>query len=173
MFKESIVLRDLISNDRTAFYKWINDDEVVKYSLSLFQKIKTEKEIDTWFDSVLDDKKSVNKAVIFDNKIIGYAGISSISKINNSGEYFIMIGEKELHGKGIGTFVTKEIINIAFNDLNLNRLSLTVSSINDYAIKVYSKAGFVEEGVMRQACLRGSTYHDKIIMSIIREDRES
>ena len=57
------------------------------------------------------------------------------------------------------------------NGAGLNRLSLTVSDINSYAVKAYLSAGFVEEGRMRQACFRDGKYHDKIIMSIIRDDR--
>ncbi len=172
MLNKQIELHDLIWDDRNFFYKWINDDEVIKYSLSLFQKLKTNKEIDDWFRSVLDDKKSVSKAIIYNSKLIGYAGVASLNKTHNSGEYFILIGDKQSWGKGIGTYITKKIANFAFDELNLNRLSLTVSAINKYAVKAYLNAGFTKEGRMKQACLRDGHYHDKIIMSIIKDDRK-
>ena len=172
MNSKQIKLRNLEWEDRIPFYKWINDDEVIKYSLTVFQKIKTHDEIDDWFlHSVLNDKKSANKAIVFQDKLIGYAGIASLNKNNNSGEYFIFIGDKHSWGKGIGTDVTKIIVDLAFEELGLNRLSLTVSDINSYAVKAYLNAGFVEEGRMRQACFRDGKYHDKIIMSIIQNDR--
>ncbi len=170
MLEKQITYRDLIWGDRIYFYNWINDKKVIKYSLSLFQKINKNDEIDKWFRSVINDKKSHCKAIIYKNNLIGYAGIASLNKVNNCGEYFILIGDKKAWGKGIGTYVTKYIIKIAFQQLLLNRLSLTVSDENIYALRAYKKAGFIEEGRMRQACFRDDQYHDKIMMSIIKDD---
>lgn len=168
--KQQITFRDLHHEDRINFYDWINDEIAVKYSLSVFQTISTEDEIDRWFQELLDDKKSFNRAILYNNKLIGYAGISSISRINNYGEYFIFIGDKQAWGAGAGSYVTKEIVSIGFNKLLLNRISLTVSDQNIYAIRAYKSAGFIEEGRMRQACFRDGYYHDKIMMSMIRDD---
>jgi len=129
-------------------------------------------EISHWFDTVLLDKSSYNKAIVdnINERLIGYTGISQISKTNSSGEYFIFIGDKSYHGKGIGTFVTKEIIKDGFQKLQLNRVMLTVSEKNVGAIKAYTNANFKTEGVMRQAFYRNGEFHDKIIMAIIREE---
>ena len=40
MNSKQIKLRNLEWEDRIPFYKWINDDEVIKYSLTVFQKNK-------------------------------------------------------------------------------------------------------------------------------------
>lgn len=37
-------------------------------------------------------------------------------------------------------------------------------------MKAYKKAGFKEEGRLRQASYRDSKYHDKIVMSILRKE---
>jgi RimJ/RimL family protein N-acetyltransferase len=168
-----IKLRDLTWEDRTFFYEWINDDDVIRYSISLFQKLKTNAEIDTWFRTMLDDDSSVNKGIVFNGKFVGYAGIVKLKNVHNSGEYFLFIGDKTVWGKGIGTQVTKEMITYAFEELKLHRLSLTISDINTFAVKAYKRAGFIEEGVMRDACLRDGTYHDKIMMAIINRDKSS
>ncbi|MBU3102302.1 GNAT family N-acetyltransferase [Clostridium sp. DSM 17811] len=78
------------------------------------------------------------------------------------------IGDKSYHGKGIGTFVTKEIVNKGFQELGLNRIMLTVSEKNIGAVKVYTKANFKIEGVMKQAFYREGKFHDKVIMAILR-----
>ena len=143
MIHKDISLRNLHRSDRKNFYSWINDEEVIRYSLSLFQKISSEAEIDKWFRSVLDDKKSFSKGIIFDEKLVWYAGIAGISAMNHNGEYFILIGDKSVRGQGIGTEVTKMIVRLAFEEFNLNRVSLTVSDVNNYANKAYLNAGFV------------------------------
>lgn len=171
MLDDQIKLCDLQWEDRVFFYRWIKDEEAIKYSLSLFQQLRTTEAIDDWFRSVLEDKKSINKGIIYRTELIGYAGVASLSQMNKSGEYFIFIGDKKSWGQGIGTYVTKKIADLAFSELNLNRLSLTVSEVNKAALKAYLKAGFVEEGRLRQACFRDGYYHDKVVMSILRSDR--
>lgn len=170
-----IKLRDLRSEDREYFYSWIKDKEVIRYSLSIFQKMKSNDDISSWFDGVLVDKSSYSKAIIDSEseKLIGYAGIAQISEANLSGEYFIFIGDKSYHGKGVGTFVTKEITKLGFEQLGLNRIMLTASEKNVAAIKAYSKANFKTEGIMRQAFYRDGNFHDKIIMGILKEEWNS
>ncbi len=168
----NIKLRDLQPSDKEYFFYWIKDEEVIRYSLSIFQKMKNTDEISDWFDKLMLDKTTYNKAIVdSDNGIfIGYAGICQISEINLSGEYFIFIGDKTYHGKGIGTFVTKQIVKLGFEDLGINRIMLTVSEKNIGAIKAYTKADFKTEGVMRQAFYRNGKFHDKIIMAILKEE---
>lgn len=168
----NIKLRDLNKSDKEYFFLWIRDKEVIKYSLSAFQKMNNNSDISKWFDTVLVDKSSYNKAIVdkTNNKLIGYAGIAQINKTNMSGEYFIFIGDKSYHGKGVGTFVTKEIVKNGFEELGLNRIMLTASEKNIGAIKAYTNANFKTEGVMRQAFYREGEFHDKIIMAILKEE---
>jgi RimJ/RimL family protein N-acetyltransferase len=49
---------------------------------------------------------------------------------------------------------------------------LTVSSLNTGGVKAYKKAGFQQEGVLRQSCYRDGAYHDKIVMAILRPEWE-
>lgn len=168
----NIKLRDLVQSDKKYFFLWIKDKDVIKYSLSVFQKMNNTNEISHWFDTLLSDKSSYNKGIvdIENGKLIGYAGITQINEINLSGEYFIFIGDKSYHGKGIGTFVTKEIVKYGFQVLGLNRIMLTVSEKNIEAIKAYKNANFKTEGIMRQAFYRNGQFHNKIIMALLREE---
>ena len=78
--------------------------------------MKSNDEISQWFDKILVDKSSFNKAIVdgSNDKLVGYARIAQISEINLSGEYFIFIGDKIYHGKCVVTWVTKEITKLGF-----------------------------------------------------------
>lgn len=169
-----IKLSPLIKTDVTPFYSWINDEEAIKYSLSSFKQINTHHEIDRWFENTLEDTKSINLGIYLNqtNQLIGYAGISSISKLNRSGEYFIFIGDKKCWGQGIGTEVTRQIVKLGFGDLGLNRIMLTVSELNVGGIKAYLTAGFKIEGHLKQACYRDGEFHDKIVMALLKSEYE-
>jgi RimJ/RimL family protein N-acetyltransferase len=49
---------------------------------------------------------------------------------------------------------------------------LTVSTPNYGGIRAYENAGFKKEGIMRNACFRDGQFHDKIMMSILKDEWE-
>ena len=165
-----IELKPLSKEDVIPFYTWINDEEVIKFSLSLFQRLTSKEQIDAWYEGLFDEQNTYNIGVFLreTGELIGYAGISGISTLNHSGEYFIFLGDKSQWGKGIGTKVTQEVVTYGFEVLQLNRIMLTVSELNYGGIKAYEKAGFTVEGVLKEACYRQGAYHDKIVMARLR-----
>lgn len=167
-----IELRPLSKRNVSPFYKWINDDEVIKYSLSVFLKINNKEEIDKWYKELIENNKIANYGIFLktNGELIGYTGICDISETNKSGEFYIFIGEKRMWGKGIGTIVTKQILKIGFLEYKLNRIFLTVSEANIGGIKAYKNAGFKLEGKLRQACFRENEYHNKIMMSMLKSE---
>ena len=167
----NIYLKPLSKSNLSPFQKWINDPISIQYSLSLFSKLHTASEIESWFISLLSDTKNINLGIFISktDELIGYTGICNISETNQSAEFFIFIGERSQWNKGYGSITTKLIIDLAFSKYNLNRLMLTVSEPNIGAIKTYNKAGFIQEGILRQACLRNGEFHNKIIMAILKQ----
>jgi len=73
-------------------------------------------------------------------------------------------------GKGIGYFATTEILNHAFNNINLNRIELGVLESNARALKLYEKVGFKREGVKHQSIYKNGKFVDMIIMAILKEE---
>jgi RimJ/RimL family protein N-acetyltransferase len=172
---QDISLRSLELSDLDDLWQWFADREVVRYSLSLWLFPYSRHETQTWLEKTLTDKHTLTLGIVerTSGALIGIAGIASMSLINRSGEYFILIGNKESWSKGYGTEVTKLIVEYGFATLNLHRIALTVSEVNSAGVKAYERAGFTREGVLRQACYRDGQYHDKIVMSILRPDWEA
>ena len=167
-----IELTELHESHVNHFYQWIGDEEAIQYSLSIFQKLKSKEAIDKWYQQTLALPNTFQKGIYLkkEKKMIGYVGICNLSATNQSGEYFIFIGDKNYWNKGVGTKVTQEILAYGFNSLQLNRIMLTVSDLNYGGVKAYQKAGFTIEGKMREACYRNGKYHDKIIMSVLQSE---
>ena len=154
------------------FQRWLRDPEVITYSLSVFQELTTLAQVTTWLTRTLQDQKSLTLGIYLaeTNELIGYAGIANISRVNQAGEYFILLGEKRYWGQGIGTAVTKQVVTQGFQELGLNRIMLTVSAPNEGGVKAYLRAGFQVEGRLRQACYRHEAFHDKLVMSVLKAD---
>lgn len=167
-----VKLKPLSIKDSDLFSTWVRDREVTKYSLSKWLKKYSKNQIKEWLQSIINNKKSVNFGIVekYSNNLIGYAGIANLNKKYKSGEYFIFIGNKSAWGKGYGTEVTKLIVEHGFKRLKLHRIQLTVSEPNIAGIKAYLKAGFKQEGIMRDAVMRDGKYHNKIIMSMLEDE---
>lgn len=166
-----IEFRPLKVTDAPTLRKWFSDYEVVKYSLTRFLAPMSLAEVEERIKVEYKTTKTDYTVGIVDTstkRLIGYAGLTGISAQNKSAEYFIMIGERSYWSKGIGTQVTKQIVEYGFNKLQLHRIQLTVSDVNPAGVKAYKNAGFVEEGVMRDASFRDGKFHNKIMMAIIK-----
>jgi RimJ/RimL family protein N-acetyltransferase len=170
-----IRLAPLQQHHATSFRLWLRDPEVIEYSLSAFQHLHTEAQINHWLAATLQNPTSLNLGIFPEgsDELIGYAGLSGISATNQAGEYFILIGQKSWWGKGVGTAVTRQVLAIGFATHGLNRIMLTVSEANIGGLRAYAKAGFVVEGRMREACRRNGVFHDKILMSVLKSEWHS
>jgi RimJ/RimL family protein N-acetyltransferase len=167
-----IELLPLQNSQAAIFHRWISDPEVIAYSLTAFQNLTSVKQVAEWLAHTLLDQRSLTLGIYLaeTKELIGYAGIVNISQINQSGEYFILLGEKRYWGQGIGTSVTRQVVTRAFQELGLNRVMLTVSVPNQGGVKAYLKAGFQLEGRLRQACYRQHAFHDKLLMSVLKTE---
>ncbi|WP_424888227.1 GNAT family N-acetyltransferase [Streptomyces sp. XH2] len=70
-------------------------------------------------------------------------------------------------GRGLGTEATRLIVGHGFETLGLHRIWLEVYAFNPRARRVYEKAGFVPEGVLRGALLWEGERVDAEVMSIL------
>jgi RimJ/RimL family protein N-acetyltransferase len=81
-----------------------------------------------------------------------------------------MIGEKQFWDQGYGTDATLAPLKHGFETLNLHRIWLQVYSKNKRGIRAYEKAGFVHEGIYRQAHYQHGRYYDVHLMSVLRNE---
>lgn len=89
---------------------------------------------------------------------------------NRNAECIIDIGEKECWGKGYGREALQLLLDYAFLELNLHRVSLRVFSFNEKAIRLYERLGFKDEGRSRQSLYRDGRWHDICHMGILQEE---
>lgn len=90
--------------------------------------------------------------------------LTAINYRNRSTECIIEIGVKEMQGKGVGTATLSLLLDFAFNELNLHRVSLKVLSFNERPIRLYEKLGFVREGAV---------WHDIILMGMLKDEYQA
>lgn len=98
----------------------------------------------------------------------GYVMLSGVTDCNQSILIQrIVITDK---GKGYGKAALKLIQQLAFEQLQANRLWLDVKDFNLRAQAVYRSTGFVVEGVMRESLKTGKRFESLIIMSMLKSE---
>ena len=85
----------------------------------------------------------------------------------------IHIGERDFWGKGYGTDALRVLLHYGFDELNLQRVSLSVLEGNARAMRSYEKCGFRLEGRERQAWAYDGRRWDEIYMGLLREEWRS
>lgn len=106
------------------------------------------------------------------NKIVGCVFLKNIDFDIKSAEYGVFIGDSEELGKGYGADALNQMINIAFNVLKLNTLTLQVLSYNRIALKTYINAGFVEKNRIVDENKESGIIREVIIMEMINGRRQ-
>ena len=131
----------------------------------------TKEEVTSFFlKSLKEDDRFFFLIIAPDGKIIGESVINEIDWDLRCANFRIGLYHKTERGKGIGTWATQVTRDFAFEKLQLHRLALDVYSFNPGAEKVYLKAGFKREGVLRDAIKDGDQYADDILMSILEDE---
>jgi RimJ/RimL family protein N-acetyltransferase len=101
---------------------------------------------------------------------VGTAGLHDIHLTARKAEFRVLLGAREFWNKGYGTEVTELLTFYGFDRLNLNKVWLGVTDDNLRGLRAYQKAGYREEGRLRQELYRNSRYYDAIRMSLLRDE---
>lgn len=104
---------------------------------------------------------------------IGWCGLFGISPEHRHAELGVMIGDPSNRGRGYGTDAVRALCRLAFERMNLVRVTLTVFPENVAARRAYERCGFVEEGVQRQAAWKRGAWHDLVHMALLRDDHHA
>lgn len=100
---------------------------------------------------------------------IGTIWLHHLRRDNGLGELAIFVDREHL-GEGWGTDAARAALRFGFGELRLERIQLDAYADNARAIRSYQKLGFVREGVMRHAIWHGGTWHDAVLMAVLRDD---
>lgn len=122
------------------YVSWLNDPEVYKYmETSGGYSIEKLKEF----------VNGLKEGILFwgihikeTGEHIGNIKIDPIDETNHSGEYGIMMGERNQWGKGYAKEASISVIEHCFNNLNLSKITLGVIEDNKSAVELYKKIGF-------------------------------
>nr|WP_315104410.1 GNAT family protein [uncultured Catonella sp.] len=122
----------------------------------------TEKDADFWFDMTTehDGKDGIFRAIVVDDKVVGNISVEQKSDVRCKDSeigYFLLTDN---WSKGIMTEAVKQICKLAFDRLDIVRISGTVYLPNTASQRVLEKNGFESEGVRKNAVYKDGKLYD-------------
>ena len=164
-----IILRDQRPEDAKFFAYWFNQPQV------MFQCGFTELTDEEHERAVISGSHKSEDSVWFtitdpDGNIIGETGLLRMWPAWHCTDLSIIIPDPAMQHHGYGTEAIRLMLDMAFDQYDMNRVSIGVVGLNANALAFYKKIGFVQEGIQEQGYYYNNEYSDFIMMRILRRE---
>jgi RimJ/RimL family protein N-acetyltransferase len=164
-----VFLRPFSEDDLRYVQKWSNDSEIRRLTGEIAPMSRQEAE--EFYKHLRADKDRVWFAVVLKrgNRVIGEVGLLRMFRPWRCTDMSIIIGEKNMWGKGYGTEAGRLLLKYAFERLKFHRVSIGVVGFNDRAIRFWESLGFKKEGVQKDGYYCDNEFSDFVMMSILED----
>lgn len=164
-------LRAIEEGDLPLFHKWGNDPALWRL-LGGWHFPSSEKSTRTWFEKIQGDQLNIRLAITTEEHgVIGLANILDIDWKNKNAFHGMMLGDKDLRGKGIGVDTVMAIMRYAFDELGLHRLDGSMIEFNETSFKLYcGKCAWQIEGRQRDWYYREGRHWDRVTVGVTEND---
>ncbi|MGY3864863.1 GNAT family N-acetyltransferase [Aeromonas bivalvium] len=164
----NITIRNLTISDITHQYcNWLNDKETNKYLESRFTEWNMQSLLDYYHQK---NKSELMLAIIEDDTgtHVGNVKVSAIDKNHHRAEIGIIIGDKNLWGKGIATTAIGIVAEYCFDVLDIHKLTAGAYAENLASINAFISNGFIVEGQRKEHVLTPSGWSDVVLLGKIK-----
>ncbi len=107
--------------------------------------------------------------IFYENKLVGGIGFNNVNKSDQNAEIGYWLSED---AQGIGTVskCCREVINLGFNELNLNRIVIRCATGNIKSQAIPERLEFQKEGISRQSAKLHGEFINLIVYSMLKEE---
>ena len=162
-----VTLRAIEESDMELLKEMLNDpdieDHVVGWAFPV--SLYTQKQ---WYLGSINDSK--NQRFVIETQEDGAVGLATLTSIdwkNRTATHGIKLAKRENRTKGIGTDTVMAIMRYAFDQLQFHRLDGSWFESNVGSVKLYTKCGWKQEGIKREAVYKSGHYRDLTIAGIL------
>jgi len=134
----------------------------------------TRKVIDTerFVESILEKpsaKRDEVYVIWYKHEFAGLIGFKDADRVNDKIEIGYWLIEK-MTGKGIATAAVRKMVNLAFRNMEMNRVQIRCGVGNEKSSAIPKRLGFTFEGIERGGERHNHLYIDLEVYSLLRKD---
>jgi len=165
--------RPVEREDLKLLHGWENDFDVIMYSRGRPLNFVNVDQLERMYEEWVKDEKHLHFIVelISSGEAVGTARLHLHDwgrvKSCDIGAY---IGRKELWGKGLGKQIYLGLLEMAFNQLNVDRCEASSVEYNLRSHKALEACGFKKTGVFRQCVFVNGRKWDDYAFDLLREE---
>ncbi|GAA3044372.1 hypothetical protein GCM10017562_01710 [Streptomyces roseofulvus] len=166
---ESVGLAALDIDDAELMHGW-RSDPVAAHQIGIWPRSLTavreriERDIE-------DDDRDDFLILSPDSAPVGYVALTGQNIVNGTAQVELLLAARH-RGQGHGTAALDAVVDLAFGELPMYRLTAETHTDNTPALAVLAKSGFTQEGISRAACLHRGRRHDLAVFSLLRPEWE-
>lgn len=161
-------LRPWTLNDVDNLVKYANNWNVAKYLTDAFPHPYNVEDGKIFLEKIFKNDPVNVFAIEIDGQAVGSIGIHPQKDVHRkSAELGYWLAEP-FWGKGIMTRAIKEMIEVAFQTYDINRIFAKPFGINEGSKRVLEKAGFKLEATLEKAIFKNGEYLDELIYAFIK-----
>lgn len=171
MESKNLIIREAVFDDCKYFAEWEVLPEVTEF-FTIDEGRDYEQVVTEFVRYNLDPTKLQFTITLKpEDKPIGKIYISRINRAEDSLDITrIYIADPELRGKGYGEEALRLILEYAFINLHMERVTIDHFEKNRSAASLYDKIGFKNEGLMRNAGKKNGKYINLQLKSMLRAE---
>jgi len=166
-----ITLRAIEERDLKQLHIWANDLKIW-HMLGGWHFPSSMDYMQDYFKSLKRD--TLNQRFVIEAPELGIIGTSNLINIdwkNKNAFHGMMIGDKDIRGKGYGVDTIMTIMRYAFEELGLERLDGSMIEYNQISLNIYcKKLCWKQEGLQRNWYFRNGKFWNKIIVGVTSSD---
>ena len=173
---DEVTLRPAEEEDVDSIQRWMNDARVWRPALDV--NPTNDVQCSEFFEAVISGDDGVHCLACDDDEPLGVVSLTNSqygpdeTARSRAAEVAYWFGP-EHHGQGFGSDAVARMIQYAFEDRNLRRVSACVGSFNDASIGLLESLGFEHEGTLREAAWFRGDYHDMLWYGLLRDEWET
>lgn len=167
---DGVTLRPLELDDIALMYQWEANIELdilsgwsPKRSQAAFRQ-KFEKRI----TEPEDDRYTFG--IQFEERLVGYVELVMIDHFERRAFISILIGEKQLWGRGIGSTALRILLDYAFTVQAMEKICAEVYGLNPHSQRLMERVGFQREGILRQHEFHNGSRQDMHFFGILKPE---
>lgn len=170
---DNVTLRTIEHEDIEFLQRAMNDPQVWRPALGV--KPMNQEQATEFFEDEISDSTDVHCLICNGEEPLGvisltgsqYGPDETCRSRDVELAYWIT---PEHHEQGYGSDAAARMVEYAFEDRNLRRVSARLGSFNNSSIGLLESLGFEHEGTLRQAAWYRGEYHDMLWYGLLSED---